>query len=159
MHSEVLSNLIITKIYSATTMYTAKNTKIKRSNRSCWAIVIKYEGETIYFSKGKTLTSDKNNLFILPKGCSYEGCCTHSGHYSIIEFECENICTDIFGFYVKDSEKIIKLFKGLEYKRALKKPVYEFECIRYIYSILLMLTHTMQKKYTPTKKAKKFVLP
>ena len=53
MHSEVLSNLIITKIYSATTMYTVKNTKTKRNNRPCWAIVIKYEGETIYTVKNK----------------------------------------------------------------------------------------------------------
>ncbi len=155
MYSDILSNLIITKIYSATTMYTAKNTKIKRNNRSRWAIVIKYEGETIYFSKGKTLISDKNNLFILPKGCSYEGRCTHSGHFSIIEFECENIYSDILGFHVKNSEKIIKLFKELEYKRALKKSVYEFECIRDIYSILLMLTYTMSKKYAPTKKSEK----
>lgn len=155
MHSDILSNLVITKIYSATTMYTKKNTKIKRSDRSRWAIVIKYEGETTYFSNGKAFTSNINNIFILPKGCSYEGCCTRSGHFSIIEFESEGIYSEILGFHVKNSEKILKLFKEVEYKRTLRKPMYETESIRDTYSILLMLTQSASKRYLPTEKIEK----
>ena len=91
MNLEILSDLIITKVYSATTMYTEKNAKTERNNRPNWAIVIKYEGETLYVSGGKSYLSDINNLVILPKSCSYEWCCTHSGHFSIIEFESELI--------------------------------------------------------------------
>jgi len=69
MHSDILSNLIITKVYSATTLYTEKNTKTQRNNRPNWAIVIKYEGETMYASEGKSYLSDIHNLVILPKGC------------------------------------------------------------------------------------------
>ena len=58
MNLSILSDLIITKVYSATTMYTVKNTKTKRNNRPCWAIVIKYEGETIYTVKNKNYLSD-----------------------------------------------------------------------------------------------------
>ncbi len=152
MNLEILSDLIITKVYSATTMYTEKNTKTKRDNRLCWAIVIKYEGETVYTSKGKSYLSDIHNLVILPKGCSYEWCCTHSGHFSIIEFESELICSDIFSFPVNNSEKFLKLFKELEYKRTLKKPMYEPESIRDTYSIILMLTQTISKRYLPTEK-------
>jgi len=152
---DILSDLIITKIYSATTMYTEKNVKNKRNNRSRWAIVIKYEGETLYLSKGKAYHSDINNIVILLKGCSYEWCCIHSGHFSIIEFESELICDDIFGFSVKNSEKILKLFKELEYKRTLKGPMYEVASIRDTYSILLMLTQTTPKKYLPTEKISK----
>ena len=155
MYLDVLSDLIITRIYSATTMYTEKNTKTKRNNRSCWAIVIKYEGETIYISKGKTCLSDIHNLVILPKGCSYEWCCTHSGHFSIIEFESELVCNDIFSFSVNNSEKLLKLFKELEYKRTLRKPMYEAESIRDTYSILLMITQTISKKYFPIEKRSK----
>ena len=75
MNLEILSNLIITKVYSVTTMYTEKNTKIKRNNRPNRAIVIKYEGETIYTVKEKDYLSDINNLVILPKGCSYDWHC------------------------------------------------------------------------------------
>ncbi len=155
MNLEILSDLIITKVYSATTMYTEKDTKTKRNNRSRWAIVIKYEGETLYISKGKTYLSDINNLVILPKGCSYEWCCTHSGHFSIIEFESELICSEIFSFSVKNSEKILKLFKELEYKRMFRKTMYEPESIRDTYSILLMLVQSVQKKYLPTEKTNK----
>ena len=112
MNLEILSDLIITKVYSATTMYTEKNAKTERNNRPNWAIVIKYEGETLYVSNGKSYLSDINNLVILPKGCSYEWCCTHSGHFSIIEFESELTCSDIFSFSVKNSEKFLKLFKN-----------------------------------------------
>ena len=155
MNLDILSDLIITKVHSATTMYTEKNAKVKRSNRSKWAIVIKYEGKTMYVSKGKSYLSDIHNLVILPKGCSYEWCCTHSGHFSIIEFESELICNDIFSFSVKSSEKILKLFKELEYKRTLRKPMYEPESIRDTYSILLMLIQSVQKKYIPTEKRSK----
>lgn len=155
MHSNILSDLIITKIYSATTIYTEKNTKTIRNNRSCWAIVIKYEGETIYISKGKEFVSDINNLVILPKGCSYEWRCTQSGHFSIIEFESELVCSDIFSFSVKNSQTFLKLFKELEYKRTLKKPMYEVEGIRDTYSIILMLTQSIQKNYLPSEKRSK----
>lgn len=155
MYLNILSDLVITKIYSATTMYTDKNTKTRRNNRPCWAVVIKYEGETMYVSKGKSYRSDLNNLVVLPKGCSYEWHCTHSGHFSIIEFESEIVCDNIFSFSVKNSEKILNLFKELEYKRTLKKPMYEAESIRDTYSILLMLTQSMQKKYLPSEKFNK----
>lgn len=155
MNLEILSNLIITKVYSATTMYTEKNTKTQRNNRPNWAIVIKYEGETIYTVKEKDYLSDINNLVILPKGCSYDWHCTQSGHFLIIEFESELVCNDIFSFYVKNSEKFLKLFKELEYQRTLRKPMYEAESIRDTYSILLMLTQTMSKKYLPAYKINK----
>jgi len=155
MHSDILSNLIITKVYSATTLYTEKNTKTQRNNRPNWAIVIKYEGETMYASEGKSYLSDIHNLVILPKGCSYEWQCTQSGHFSMIEFESELICSDIFSFSVKNSDKILKLFKELEYKRTLRKSMYELESIRDTYSILLMLIQSAQKKYLPTEKRNK----
>lgn len=155
MCSDILSDLIISKVYSATTLYTEKNTKIKRSNRSCWAIVIKYEGETIYTSNKKTYLSNVHNIVVLPKGCSYEWHCTCSGHFSIIEFESELVCNEVFSFSVNSSEKILKLFRELEYKRTLRKTTYEIESIRDVYSILLILTQLMQKKYLPTEKMSK----
>lgn len=155
MSFEILSDMIITKVYSAATLYSEKGTKIKRNNRSSWAVVIKYEGETIYTANGKSHHSNIHNLAVLPKGCSYEWHCTRSGHFSIIEFESELVCNDIFSFSVNNSEKILKLFKELEYKRTMRKPMYETESIRDTYSILLMLMHSVQKKHLPTEKLAK----
>ncbi|MBQ4528493.1 MAG: helix-turn-helix transcriptional regulator [Clostridia bacterium] len=155
MNLSILSDLIITKVYSATTMYTVKNTKTKRNNRPCWAIVIKYEGETIYTVKNKDYLSDINNFVILPKGCSYDWHCTKSGHFSIIEFESEPVFDDIIALHVKNSEKYLKVFKELEYKRTLKKQMYEIESIRDTYSILLMLIQSVNTKYLPAEKINK----
>lgn len=155
MSLDVLSNLVITNVYSASTMYTEKDTKIKRITRPCWAIVIKYEGETVYHCNGQVHISNINNICILPKGCTYEWCCTESGHFTIIEFESNISCNNIYTFPIKNSEKILNLFKELEYKRTLKKPMYEAESIRDTYTIILMLTQSMQKKYIPAIKQSK----
>lgn len=154
---DVLSNLIITKVYSATTMYNEKTSKTKRINRPSWALVIKYEGETIYTSNGNTYLSNAENIIILPKGCSYEWCCTKPGHFSIIEVQSDIECDRIFSINVPNSDKILKAFKELEYKRALKKPMYEIESIKDVYSIILRLFDAAPKKYTPSIKQNKVI--
>lgn len=152
MYSEILSNLVINRIYTATTMYSDENAKNKRQNRPCWAVVIKYEGETVYTCGGKSCLSDINNLVILPKGCSYDWKCMKSGHFSIIEFDSECTHNDILCFPVKNGEKLLKLFKELEYKRTLKGPMYKAESIRDTYSIILALATSAEKKYYPSSK-------
>ena len=155
MKTKVLSNLIITRVYSVSTLYTPEGTKMKRNDRQQWAVVIKYEGETVYSSNGKRFLSDIGHIVILPKGCSYDWQCTRSGHFSIIEFESEQTVEEPFSFSVKNGEKILKMFKDLEYKRNLKKPMVELESIRDTYSILLALTQTASERYIPTEKQKK----
>ena len=92
---------------------------------------------------------------ILPKGCSYDWQCLCSGHYVIIEFESELTCERIFGFYVQNTEKLLKCFKELEYKRNLKAPMTEQESIRDAYTILLMLVRSEPERYFPSEKQRK----
>ena len=155
MTIDILSDLVITKVYSVSTLYTPENTRLKRNSRERWAAVIKYEGETVYSSNGKRFLSDIEHIVILPKGCSYEWKCTKSGHFSIIEFESESTFCEPISFSVKNGEKILKMFKDLEYKRNLKKPMVELESIRDTYSILLVLTQTVEARYLPTEKQQK----
>ena len=157
MDIDILSKLIITKVYSAAIIYTHKNTLTQRDDRPCWAIVIKYEGETIYKTNGKTYLSNIHNMVILPKGCSYEWCCIHSGHYAIIEFQSELTHNEIFTFPVKDSEKILSIFKRMEYYRNAQIPLYEAESIRDTYSIILTLAHSSQKQYVLGSKRQKLL--
>jgi len=157
MNTELLSNLIITKVYSVSTLYTFEKTKLKRNDRERWAAVIKYEGETVYSFNGKRFLSDIDHIVILPKGCSYDWQCTRSGHFSIIEFESEKTFEEPFSFSVKNGETILKMFKDLESKRNLRKPMVELESIRDTYSILLVLTQTVEARYLPTEKQQKIV--
>ena len=147
--------MIITKVYSVSTLYTLENTKLKRNDRERWAAVIKYEGETVYSSNGKRFLSDIGHIVILPKGCSYEWQCTRSGHFSIIEFESEATFYEPISFAVKNGENILKMFKDLEYKRNLKSPTVELESIRDTYSILLVLMKAAEARYLPTEKQQK----
>ena len=101
MNTELLSNLVITKVHSVSTLYTPEKTKLKRNDRQRWAVVIKYEGETVYTSNGKRFLSDIGHIVILPKGCSYDWQCTRSGHFSIIEFESEKTFEEPFSFQTR----------------------------------------------------------
>lgn len=155
MDYSILSNLIITRVYAASTMYTTKNSTFKRANRERWAIIMKYEGESTYDSNGEHFVSNINHIMILPKGSSYTGQCTVAGHFSTIEFDSDSTCDHLLCFPVKNGEKIHKLFKDLAHKRTLRKPMYEMESIKDVYTILLALTQAAQSKYIPGQKQRK----
>jgi len=157
MYREILSKLIIKKIYSVSTMYGESERRLKRHNRPNWAIVIKYEGETIYTNNGKQFISNINNMVVLPKGLTYEMQCVKAGHFSIIEFECDLEHDKILHFPLKNAEKILELFRKMEYKRTLKDPMYELECIKNTYSIIIKLVKESSRKYTPNSKQQKLV--
>lgn len=157
MYSSILSKLIITEVYSVSTIYTSKYALTQKTDRPCWAIVIKHEGETVYKSNGKTYISNIHNMVILPRGSSYEWRCTEAGHYAIIEFQSELIHEEIFVFPVKNGEKILNMHKRLEYNRNAQIPLFEIESIRDTYSIILALSHSAQKQYVPGNKQQKLI--
>lgn len=152
---DILSNLIIRRVYSVTTMYTETNTKNTRSHRPGWGMILKYEGETVYDQGKKQYLSDINNIVILPKSSSYEWCCKKAGHYSVIEFACDAECDTLFSIPVKNGEKILKIFKMLEHKRLSGDPLCEMECIRDVYSIILTLFSHSEKAYVPHSQVEK----
>lgn len=155
MGAEILSDLVIQKIHSVCTMYTGQNTNSKRKNRPLWALVIKYEGETRYISNGKEYVSDINNIAVLPRGCDYDWRCTKSGHFSIIEFECEKSYSEILSFYVKNGETFLKTVKKMEIGRGLKKPTYKLDELRDLYGLISALLESSNRKYTPATKEQK----
>lgn len=150
-----LSNLVITKIHAAFTLHNLRGTKGRRNGRECWAIVLKYEGETFYRANRKQILSDIQHIAVLPKGSSYEWECTQSGHYSFIEFECDLSYPEPFSIPIKHGEQLLKHFKELEYKRDMRAPMYEMESIRDTYSILLSLIKSAKDRYVPNSKRQK----
>ena len=158
MDIEVLSELIIKKICSVSTMYNEKNSHSVRKNRPLWALVIKYEGETHYASNGNDYVSNINNIAVLPKGCDYSWRCTKSGHFSIVEFECDKSHNGIFSFNVKNGEVYLKTIKKMEVNRTLKKTAYSLDELSALYSLLSSLIKTSVQKYVPSDKERK-ILP
>ena len=155
MTSDVLSNLLITKVCSVSTIYTPRKTKIKKPPRERWGIPIKYEGKTVYESNGKTFISDANHIVILPKGCAYEWECVEPGHFCILEFESHLTYHEPIPFAVKSVEKILSVFKELEAKRNRKTPFVELESIKDAYSVILALITSREDEYMPSEKQKK----
>lgn len=158
MNAEILSDLTIKKIYSISTIYTEKNAHAKRENRSQWALVIKYEGETCYFSNGKKYISNINSIALLPKGCNYDWICKKSGHFSIVEFECEKTYHDIFLFNIKNGEQYHKIVKKMEIGRTLKKTAYVLDELKDLYGIIASLLKTVEPVYVPSSQKEK-ILP
>ncbi len=153
----ILSNLMISKVYSATTIFTGENTVTERRDRPCWAVLIKYEGETIYRSNGKKHISNAENMVILPKGSNYLWQCVKAGRYSIIEFESDLKIDGIFSFPIKNSEKMLSKFRSVEQKRLTKKSLYQMESIKETYSIILELLRSSEQIYTPSGKEQKLL--
>lgn len=138
-------------------MYTEKKTVSKREDRPLWAFVIKYEGETHYISKGKEHISNINNIAILPKGSSYDWYCTESGHFSIIEFECDKVYSDIFSFHVKNGEQYLKIIKKMEVDRACKKTACMLDEFKNLYSLISSALKTAERKYVPSDREQKIL--
>ena len=67
MNLEILSDLIITKVYSATTMI-QKMQKPKEIIVQTGQLSLNMREKTMYVSEGKTYSSDINNLVIFTKG-------------------------------------------------------------------------------------------
>ena len=155
MSMEILSQVVITDVHSVSHLYTFEGTKQKKNGRSRWGIILKYEGETVYTCGGKTFLSNSHHALILPKGCSYEWCCTKSGHFFILEFESDQVYDEPISLPLKNRERLLKSLRELEYKRSLRGFMFESECIRDTYSILLSVAQASFEKYVPNHKQKR----
>ncbi len=47
MDSDILKTLTVTGVHSASTLFTPASTKTRKKDRPRWAVVLKYEGETV----------------------------------------------------------------------------------------------------------------
>ena len=157
MYTDILTDLIITKMLSVNTIYTERGTRLKRMQRNRWAIVQKYEGETEYYMKGKRYLSNKTNMVILPKGTNYDWLCTKSGHYSIIEFDSEKTYDEILTFEISEqlSSKILRTMKDLEYRRTVRSPLFELKFLKDTYDIILKLADSSHNEYHPKSRTDK----
>lgn len=94
----------------------------------------------------------------MPKGCDYDWVCIKSGHFSIVEFECEKTYHDIFSFNVKNGEQHHKIIKKMEVARTLKNTAYMLDELRDLYSIISSLLKASESTYIQSSKKQK-ILP
>lgn len=155
MKTDVLSNLVVKDVLFAATLFSEAGSRAKRVNREHWAIHLKAEGRTEYVCEEKVFISNKNNVIILPKGCSYEWECKEAGHFFAIEFECDCEHNEILSFPIKDSDAFLKLFREYERKRISKSSTAQLDGFKCVYSLLVKLVNGDERKYTPKSKIHK----
>ena len=90
MDTNILYNVVIKNVVSVLNIHTKLNKTVKRKDRPYWAIILKYEGETVYVNKGKRYVSNLENMIILPKGSCYDWQCVKEGRYFAVEFDLGN---------------------------------------------------------------------
>ncbi len=149
-----LSDLIIKKLISVNIISTPTGETSVRHNRACWALLIKYEGETVYTSGGKSIISNNENIAILPKGSSYSWVCTKEGRYIVLEFDADLTGDSVIAIPTKSSESILKLFKELDKVWNLKHKFYKLEALNITYNIIIKLLEPFNQ-YLPTEKQEK----
>lgn len=154
MNTSDLSNLIINDIISVNNIFSTTGKSSERKNRACWALLIKYEGETIYSHENKKVKSNIENISILPKGSCYDWICIKQGRYIVVEFEANLSGENILILPTKKSEHIFKLFKDLEKVWTLKHPFYKLKSINLVYNILTTLLE-QTNSYLPDEKKEK----
>ena len=156
---DILSDLAVTRVHSVLNIYTAPGKSMERKNRERWAILYKYEGETVYQCEGKTVISNSENAVILPADSSYVWRCLAGGHYYAFEFEAAKTSKQIFSFPLNgEGEKLLRLLRDAEQKHNLRAPGYQLELLRAVYSMLLLLLGTQRRSYADTNQRKKIAL-
>lgn len=157
INTNVLSNLIINNVISVHSTYTNHNIGSTRHNRPSWAIIIKYEGETVYTVGGKEYISNINNITIIPKGCTYAWKCIKAGRYFVAEFDCETVSREIFSFPVKNGEAFLNILKKMEHRRTMKDASCHLDELSDLYSVISMLVKTKDQQYLPSSNFEKLL--
>lgn len=140
MDISVLSSLVITKIHTASIIFSDTGTANTRICRPNWAIVYKFEGETRYTSGGKQHISNSGNFAVLPKGSRYDFRCTERGRFFILEFEAEPEFPTVRCFPLPpDGGRMMQQCLALQELWMLKKPGYLPELYCAVYGLLLWL--------------------
>ncbi len=147
-----LSNMVIKNVVSVTTMYSPEGAGAKRSNRQRWAVILKYEGATVYFCNGKSYLSDMEHAVLLPRGCSYEWHCRREGHFMALELECDGEYCEPVVFNLQNGEKLLKIMKTMESHRNRSLRSVRLESLRDAYSVLHLLLESSAEHYYPNEK-------
>ena len=151
MIQDILSELIIKKIYGTIRINAKAGALTRRKNRECWGIAVKINGRTEYHCEGETLFSDKNNIVVLPKNSSYTWT-SSGGECLMIDFEADASCKKIFSFSIQDNFNIVSLLSQIEKNETADEPQNKIKNFISLYKIFVILIESCRKHYFPPKK-------
>ena len=123
-----------------------------QESRSCWGILLKAEGRTWYDQAGKQTLSDRLHVILLPKGARYSWKCEEQGECIVIDFDAMEQRDTILAFEISDSSYVRSAFTKIERCLSIDNPVSRLEAMQQLYGLLVFLSKSANKKYTPKEK-------
>ena len=143
-------------VLSINTIFTEYNATAERKKRENAALLLKWEGETVYSDyRGERILSNATHPVFLPKGSRYEWRCTKAGWYTIIEFDTDFESEGIVGLAYADTERLLQRFRALEPEALRKRPYWQFKACGAVNEMLYELFTAGAGEYTPPDKREK----
>ncbi len=110
----MFENIVITNIYSPTTVSLKKGEKVQIEQRPSWGLSFCISGQISYTHNGKTFISDPSRAILLPKSATYSLCADKEGLFPVINFECDKLSAEtIVAIPLTDAKSYIKDYKAL----------------------------------------------
>ena len=119
------------------TMYTQDGHKFFKKNRSCWGLLFKFEGKSVFKNHKNSYVADQHHIILLPKGATYEWACTQTGRYILIDFEADLEVNELFCLSINENEPFKKNLNTLNRLQLSQKPFSNIESIYLVYALIL----------------------
>ena len=154
MKIENINQLIITKFYSINHTLSVTGSSNTRTERSSWAIVYKYDGETSYTNKSKTIFANSSQVALLPKGSTYKWLCTKSGHFYIVEFDCNLESKELYTCKVNNPDIVLNILENILEEKLNLTSLSNLKIFQLLYKLLSILLESNEEKNEMNPKLK-----
>ena len=134
-----IEQLTITKFYSINHALSVTGSSNTRNDRSSWAIVYKYDGETTYTNKKQTIVANNSQIAILPKGSTYKWTCIKTGHFYIVEFDCNFVSEDLYLCKIKNPDVILSILENIMSEKINFGSLSNLKILQMLYKLLYVL--------------------
>ena len=151
------SSLIVQRVLSAHVLFNESGAASYRENRASTALLLRFEGETVYHFGEECLLSNLTHPVLLPKGSSYHWQCLQAGHWLIVEFDTDLTAETPIGFSLSDPTRLQALLQRLKLL-CLQHPLHwELSARAAVYEALHLL-YTASAQTPPYVSGKKATL-
>ena len=148
------SDLNVLQVLSAHMMFHEKDACGGWENRPHSAIILRFEGETVYDCATGQIRSNATHPILLPKGSCYTWRCLAEGHRLHIEFDTDLTAPCPLAFHVSDTERLRALIERVIDVCAARAPHWQLQAKSLTYECLHLLfsSQSTEKPYLPQKK-------
>ena len=110
-----LNEIVVTEISKPFTVVSPKGKCLLQKSRPKCGLSFCLDGKIEYFSKGKRIVSDVNNIVFLPKGASYTLIGAADGRFPLINFECNGeVGDEVLAFPLSDKASCIRQYEKIK---------------------------------------------